>query len=138
VALRYDFVDADVAATVHAAHHNALATAANSLLQEIVNTVTTSGAAQTIPDPVTGPSISRIILTAACNLTFPTAAAGKTFTLVLVQNGTGNWAVTWPAVNWASGVAPTLSLTANAVDWLTFACVDGTTWAGFPAGFDVK
>jgi hypothetical protein len=138
VVLKNDFIDTDVTAIVHAAHHNNLATAANTALQEIVNTVTTSGATQTIPDPVTGPTISRITLTAACTLTFPTAGAGKTFTVVLVQNGTGNWAVTWPTVKWASGVAPTLTLTAGAVDWLTFACVDGATWAGFPAGFDIK
>ena len=47
---------------------------------ENVNTVATSGAAQTIPD-VTTDTLNFITLTANCTLTFPTAAAGKRRTL---------------------------------------------------------
>lgn len=116
----------------------AAALAAKAPLVESVNTVATSGAAQTIPDPSTT-SLNRITLTAACTLTFPTATAGKSFTLVLVQDATGSRTVTWPAsAKWAGGTAPTLTTTAAAVDYLTFVCVDGSTWAGFVAGLDVK
>jgi len=108
-------------------------------VQEAVNTVATSGAAQTIPD-VTASTISRITLTADCALTFPTAGAGKSFTLALVQDGTGSRIVTWPAtiVKWAGGTAPVLSTGINKIDYVTFVCTDGTNWAGFVAGKDVR
>lgn len=108
-------------------------------LVEGVNTVATSGAAQTIP-AVTASTISKITLTANCTLTFPTAAAGKSFTLVLVQDGTGSRLVTWPAsiMKWPGAVAPVLSTGAGKIDYLTCTCVDGTNWAGFFAGKDVR
>lgn len=107
-------------------------------IAETVNTVATSGSAQTIPAP-TSASINRITLTAACTLTFPTATSGQSFTLVLVQDGTGSRTVTWPAAaKWAAGTAPTLSTGANKVDYLSFVCTDGSTWSGFVAGLDVR
>jgi hypothetical protein len=107
-------------------------------LVEVVNTVAASGASQTLPDPSVQ-SISYVTLTASCTFTPPTATAGKSFTLVLVQGGTGSYTATWPGtVTWAAGTAPTLSTAVGAVDWLTFACADGATWAGFSAGLDVK
>jgi len=113
--------------------------AAKALAQESVNTVAASGATQTIPDPVTAQTISRITLSANCTFTFPTPAAGKSFTLVLVQDATGSRSVTWPAsAKWAAGTAPTLSTGVNKIDYLSFVCTDGTTWAGFVAGLDVR
>lgn len=105
---------------------------------ESVNTVSAAGATRTIPDPGTSP-MNQLTLTANCTLTFPSATAGASFDLVLIQGGTGSYLVTWPAAaKWAGGVVPTLSTTVGAVDWLTFACVNGTTWAGFVAGLDIK
>ena len=104
---------------------------------EVVNTVTSSGLAQTIPDPSVQ-SISQITLSANCTLAFPSVAAGKSFTLVLVQDGTGSHTVTWPTVKWVAGVAPAVTSTAGAVDWLSFACADGVNWVGFVAGLDIK
>lgn len=107
-------------------------------LVEPVNVVATSGSAQTIPDP-TVQSISRVKLTAACTFTFPTAAAGKSFTLVLVQDATGGRVTTLPTTKWGSGATPVLTTTANAVDQLEFACTDATEgWVGFIAGLDIK
>ena len=112
--------------------------AAASLLQEGVNVVGTSGAAQTIPD-ITVATMNLITLTANCTLTFPTIGAGKSFMLVLKQDATGSRTVTWPGtVRWPGGTAPTLTTTANAVDYLSFVCVDGATWASFIAGKDVR
>lgn len=103
-------------------------------ITETVNTVATSGAAQTIPEPATA-SVSRITLSANCTLTFPTAAAGKSFTLVLVQDGTGSRTVTWPGtVLWAGGTTPTLTTTASKRDCFSFLCADGTNWLGFTSG----
>lgn len=117
-----------------------IASGSFSPLVEVVNTVAASGAAQTIPDPsvVGNATINRLTLTANCTLTFPTATTSS-FTLVLVQDGTGSRTVTWPAnTKWVGGTAPTLSTGAGKIDWLGFACADGTNWVGFVNGLDVR
>lgn len=106
-------------------------------LVEVVNTVAASGATETLPDPSVQ-SISLVTLTASCTFTMPTAVAGKSFTVVLVQGGTGSYTATFTGATWAAGTAPTLSTAVGAVDWLTFACADGATWVGFEAGLDVR
>jgi hypothetical protein len=104
---------------------------------ETVNTVASSGSAVTIPN-VTSATINLVTLTANCTLTFPTAAAGKSFTLVLQQDGTGGRTVTWPAgLKWPGGVAPPLTTTANAVDYISFLS-PASAWHGFLTGSDVK
>lgn len=98
---------------------------------ESVNTVTASGSAQTLPD-VTVATMHDVTLTANCTFTFPTAGAGKSFSLRTVQDATGSRTVTWPAaVKWAGGNAPTLSTAASSVDAFAFVCFDGTRWEGF-------
>jgi len=67
------------------------------------------------------------------------ASSGKVsaFTLKLVQDGSASgFTVTWPgAVDWPSATAPTLTATANAVDYFVFITHDGgTTYYGFTAG----
>jgi hypothetical protein len=105
-----------------------------SLLIENVNAVATSGAAVTIPD-VTVATLNRVVLTANCTLTFPTAAAGKTFLIALVQDGTGSRTATWPStVKWPSGTTPTLTATANKTDLFSFSCLDGTNWLSLVVG----
>ena len=132
--------------TTQAAHANgatvtAIATAgalgSKSYLVENVNVVATSGTTQTILD-VTTSTVGRFTLTAAvCTFTFPTLAAGKSFTLVLVQDATGGRTAVWPAsVLWAGGTAPTLTATANKRDVVTFVAVDATNWLGFTAGLN--
>lgn len=107
--------------------------AANQPIIENVNAVATAGAAQTVPEPVVQ-TISRYVLTAALTFTFPTAVAGKSFTIITVQDATAR-AVTWPvSVKWPGGTAPTLTATSGKSDVFTFACVDGTNWLGFVAG----
>jgi hypothetical protein len=108
---------------------------ASGLVTDLVNTVPVSGAAQTIPAPTTA-GISDITLSASCTLTFPTAVASQSFTLVLRQGSGGSKLITWPAsiVKWDGGTVPTLTTTAGAVDILGFVCVDGTNWFGFISG----
>jgi hypothetical protein len=99
---------------------------------ERVNTVAAAGASQTLPD-VTTATIHDLTLTAAtCALTFPTTAAGKSFTLILRQDSTGGRLVSYPAsiVKWPGGSAPTLTTTASVLDVLTFVCANGTNWLG--------
>jgi hypothetical protein len=62
---------------------------------------------------------------------FPTATAGRQFTLMLKQDATGTRLSTWPAaVRWAGGTAPTLTTTAAKTDVISF-LADGTYWLGF-------
>lgn len=106
---------------------------------ETLVTDTDSGATHTI-DVSTG-NHHALTLTANCTLTFsnpsPTGKACS-FTLRVIQDGTGSRTLTYPAsVDWAGGSAPTLTTDASAVDFLTFLTYDaGTTWYGFPAGLD--
>jgi hypothetical protein len=108
-------------------------------IAENVNVVAASGAAQAIPD-VTVARMSRIVLSVACTLTFPAAAAGKRFRLQGVQPAAGGpLAFTWPAANlaWVAGVAPTQATAASKRDLYEFECFDGANWEGrqlSPAG----
>lgn len=106
---------------------------------EITNAIGgTGGGAQDI-DLELGNVVSATVDTSANTFTFsnPTASdEGCSFTLFLTNGGSQT--VNWPAsVDWAGGVAPTL--TAAGVDVLTFMTIDGgTTWYGFAAGLDMQ
>lgn len=101
---------------------------------EAVEVVSASGSALTLAD-VFDATMHRVTLTANCTLTFPAAGAGKSFSLELVQDGTGSRTVTWPAaVLWPGGTDPTLSSAAGSVDDFAFVCFDGSNWSGFFAG----
>jgi hypothetical protein len=79
-------------------------------------------------------SLQILTLTGSCTFTFPTAAAGKSFTLLLKQDGTGGRTVTWPAtVKWPGGTAPTITSTASKLDKFIFTS-DGTNWYGSNGG----
>lgn len=55
------------------------------------------------------------------------------FTLLLLQDGSGSRTATWPSsIDWGTTGAPTLTTTANKVDVVTFLSVNGgKTWYGF-------
>lgn len=58
--------------------------------------------------------------------TFSNPIAGGTYSITIVQDGTGSRLATWPsAVKWAGGSAPTLTTTASRADQITF-YYDGT------------
>jgi len=79
-------------------------------------------------------SLQILTLTGNCTFTFPTATAGKGFTMLLKQDGTGSRTVTWPSsVKWPSGTAPTITSTASKLDKYIFTS-DGTNWYGSDAG----
>src|SRR4051812_25555496 len=97
------------------------------LREEIVN-VANSGTAYTIPD-TSAATAHLITLTGNCTFTFPTAAAGKSFSMLLVQDATGSRIATWPGtVRWLTGSAPTLQTAASARDEVSFRCYNGTNW----------
>lgn len=102
----------------------------NGYTEEVVTANT--GTAYTI-DLANG-SVQILTLTGNCTFTFPTATAGKSFTLLLRQDGTGGRTVTWPAaVKWPGGTAPTITSTASRQDKYIFTA-DGTNWYGSNAG----
>jgi hypothetical protein len=99
-------------------------------------TVAATGATETVDV-----SVARtydLTLTADCTLTLTGAVAGEAWfvTLLLRQDGTGGWDVTWPgSVEWATGGAPTIDPAVNALTVVTLGSVDGgTVWLGFPTG----
>ena len=105
---------------------------------ETLATNGTSGSAATIS--LADGNFHKVTLTANCTFTFSnvpaTANTAASFTLFLVQDGTGSRTATWPGtVDWAAATAPTLTTTAAGVDVLTFITLDGgTIWNGFVAG----
>jgi len=80
-------------------------------------------------------TVQIITLTGNCVYTFPTPVAGKSFTLIHLQDATGSRTVTWPAtVDWPSATAPTLTATALRGDKFVFTAISGTSWLGAVAG----
>jgi hypothetical protein len=79
-------------------------------------------------------SVQILTLTGNCTFTFPTATAGKGFTMLLKQDATGSRTVTWPSsVKWPASTAPTITSTASKGDKFVFVG-DGTYWWGSNAG----
>ena len=75
-------------------------------------------------------SVQILTLTGNATLTFPANTAGKSFLLLLKQDGTGSRTVTWDSdVKWAGSTAPTITATASKADIYSFVC-DGTYWYG--------
>jgi hypothetical protein len=102
---------------------------------ENVNTVAASGSGTVAIPDVTTATMSSVTLTGTPTFTFPAAAAGKSFSMELIQDASGSRTVTWPTVKWAGGgTPPTLTATVAKRDVFTFACFDGTNWDAFVAG----
>ncbi len=104
------------------------------LVTDVVNTQSDAGASYTLPAP-TSAGIHYLTLTQNCTLTFPTAVAGQSLTVVVKQGGSGSYTITWPSeVKWDNGNDPTLSTAIGAIDVIGFFSPDGTNWFGFLSG----
>ena len=105
---------------------------------ESYNAVTSSASATTI-DCETGNVFSHT-LSEATTFTFsnpPSSGTAYAFALRVIQDASASgYTITWPtSVDWPAATAPTLTATANAVDWFVFNTTDGgTTWYGFTSG----
>ena len=87
-----------------------------------------SGTTQTLS--LTSGTFQTVTLTGNCTFTMPTATAGKSFILILVQDGTGSRTATFTSVKFPGGTAPTITTTATTGrDIITFLS-DGTNWYG--------
>ena len=73
-------------------------------------------------------TVQTVTLTGNCTFTMPTAAAGKSF-LVLIKSGAGNFTGTFTGVKWPANTAPTITNTASRMDIIAFSS-DGTNWYG--------
>lgn len=79
-------------------------------------------------------SLQSLTLTGNCIFTFPTPTAGKSFMLLLKQDGVGSRTATWPGtVKWPGAVSPVLTTTASKTDKFVFTA-DGTSWLGSNGG----
>jgi hypothetical protein len=109
-----------------------------TFLNENAEAITSSSNAATI-DLSTAANFTHT-LTENVTYTFsnPASSGSATaFTLKVVQDASASgYTITWPAsVDWAASTAPTLTATADAVDYFVFITTDGgTTYYGFTAG----
>lgn len=93
---------------------------------------------------LTSSSLFRLTPTNSSTLTFTgapnTPSLAKTFTVMIVQGGSGSNTITWPGtVKWSGAASPTLSTSVTAVDTLQFMSLDlGATWQGYLSGVDMR
>ncbi len=110
------------------------------VLKDYGETLVTANSSTAYTVDLTAGNVFKITMTGNCTFTFsnpPASGTAGSFTLILIQDGTGSRTATWPAaVKWGSATAPTLTTTATTgTDILTFLTTDGgTTWYGFAAG----
>lgn len=109
-------------------------TMVNQTVTNYTETVRTANTGTAFTIDLTQGTVQILTLTGNCSFTFPTATAGKSFLLLLKQDGTGGRTVTWPAsVKWPASTPPTITSTANRTDKYVFTA-DGTSWLGSNGG----
>lgn len=105
----------------------------NPTVTNYVETAYTANSSTAITIALTNGTVQIITLTGNATITMPTAVAGKSFIMLLKQDGTGSRTVTWSTVTWPSGTAPTVTSTASKMDIYSFFS-DGTNWYGVTVG----
>lgn len=86
-----------------------------------------SGSAKTI-DFSTG-AAHKVTLTANTTLSFTAPSGPCHVQLRIIQDATGGRTITWPAINWANKVVPTISSAASATDIVSL-WYDGSAYYG--------
>ena len=110
-------------------------TLTNPTVTNYLETPFSANSSTAITLDLTNGTVQIITLTGNCVYTFPTPVAGKSFTLIHLQDATGSRTVTWPStVDWPSATAPTLTATALKADKFVFTAISGTSWLGSVAG----
>jgi hypothetical protein len=104
-------------------------TLTNPTVTNYVETPFTANSSTAITLALTNGTVQIITLTGNATITMPTAVSGKSFLLMLKQDGTGSRTVTWSTVKWPGGTAPTITATASKQDIYSFFS-DGTNWYG--------
>jgi len=104
-------------------------TISNPTVTNYVETPYSATPTSTITLDLANGTVQIITLGGNVTITMPTATSGKSFVMLLKQDGTGSRTVTWSTVKWAGGTAPTITSTASRLDLLSF-FADGTNWYG--------
>jgi hypothetical protein len=105
----------------------------NPTVTNYVETAYTASTSTALTVSLANGTIQILTLTANATITMPTAAAGKSFIIILRQDATGSRTVTWTTVNWPAATAPTITSTASKQDIFSFFS-DGTSWYGTTIG----
>jgi len=104
-------------------------TLTNPTVTNYVETPYSANSSTAITLDLTNGTVQLITLTGNATITMPTATSGKSFVMMLKQDGTGSRTVTWSTVKWAGGTAPTITSTASRLVLLSF-FADGPNWYG--------
>jgi hypothetical protein len=105
----------------------------NPTITNYTETAYTANTSTAITVSLSNGTVQILTLTGNATITMPTAGAGKSFIIILRQDGTGSRSVTWSTVNWAGATAPTVTGTASKQDIFSFFS-DGTSWYGTTIG----
>lgn len=108
-------------------------TLTNPTVTNYVETLYTANTSTAITVSLANGTVQQLTLTGNATITMPTAVAGKSFIIMLKQDGTGSRTVTWSTVVWPGGTAPTITSTASKQDIYSFFS-DGTNWYGVTVG----
>lgn len=108
-------------------------TLTNPTVTNYTETLYTANTGTAITVSLANGTVQQLTLTGNATITMPTAAAGKSFVIMLKQDGTGSRTVTWSTVVWPGGTAPTITSTASKQDIYSFFS-DGTSWYGATIG----
>lgn len=74
-------------------------------------------------------NIQTVTLTGSCTFAFSNPTSGASYQIVITQNGTGGFSITWPTIHWEGKTVPSLTGTANSVDVVTLT-YDGSKYLG--------
>jgi hypothetical protein len=105
----------------------------NPTVTNYVETLYSANTGTAITVDLTNGTVQNLTLTGNATITMPTAVAGKSFIIILSQDGTGGRTVTWSTVSWPSATAPTVTSTASKRDIFSFFS-NGSSWFGTTIG----
>jgi hypothetical protein len=108
-------------------------TLTNPTVTNYTETLYTANTSTAITVSLANGTVQLLTLTGNATITMPTVGAGKSFIIMLKQDGTGSRSVTWSTVTWPAATAPTITGTANKQDIYSFFS-DGTSWFGTTIG----
>jgi hypothetical protein len=108
-------------------------TITNPTVTNYVETLYSANTSTAITVDLANGTVQNLTLTGNATITMPTAVAGKSFIIILSQDGTGGRTVTWSTVSWPGATAPTVTSTASKKDIYSFFS-NGTSWFGTTIG----
>lgn len=107
-------------------------TLTNPTVTNYTETLFTANTGAAITINLANGTVQQLTLTGSPTITMPTAAAGKSF-IIMLKTGTGGFTVTWSTVKWPNSTAPTVTSTASRMDTFSFFS-DGVNWYGGTIG----